>query len=234
MIARLICAAAWVTAPSPAMARRRRRRRGSRPALRRLLLLVAVGAVSVVLHREGCLRSGDATRDDGYDRAAWPHWIDEDGDCQDTRQEVLVAESEVPVVFADDARCKVKSGRWRCPYTGRMFEDPHELDVDHLVPLRAAHAAGGDAWTRDRRRAFANALDDAGHLVAVDASANRQKGHQGPDRWLPAAPAARCDYVRAWLRIKERWALALPPPERAAIDDAVARCNRGQVPARPG
>jgi hypothetical protein len=202
--------------------------------------LLLVAAVLVAWWLEGREWPGDppeppapAAAPHGYDRDDWPHWIDADDDCQDTRQEVLVAESEIPVRFRDARRCAVASGRWRCPYTGRVITDPHELDVDHFVPLHEAHRAGGHAWDREQRQRFANTLDDPMHLVAVDRSANRAKSDQPPHAWMPPDPAYRCTYVRVWVDIKERWALTQSPPERAYVEQALTGCSDGRIPAAP-
>lgn len=168
-----------------------------------------------------------------YDRDDWPHWIDADGDCQDTRQEVLVSESEIAVEFRDAKRCAVARGRWRCPYTGRVITDPRELDVDHLVPLHEAHRAGGHAWDRPQRQRYANALDDPMHLVAVDKSANRAKGDKPPQAWMPPAPSHRCEYLRSWVDVKERWSLQQSPAERTFIARGLAECGQGRTPAAP-
>lgn len=78
-----------------------------------------------------------------YQRKQWKHWSGADGDCQDTRQEVLIEESEIAVTFINSDECRVASGRWTDPYSGEVFTDPKDLDVDHMVPLRNALLSGG-------------------------------------------------------------------------------------------
>jgi len=222
----------------PAVPRRRRARRRQRGGLGALLLLLLAGLSSAWWLTDREPEAAQAHPDppeptSRYDRDDWPHWIDADGDCQDTRQEVLIAESEIPVQFRDERRCTVESGRWRCPYTGHVITDPHDLDVDHLVPLHEAHRSGGHAWTREQRQRYANALDDPMHLVAVDKRANRAKGDKPPQSWMPQNPAHRCPYLRAWLDVKERWSLTQTPAERTYIDTALTACRDGHVPAPP-
>ena len=77
-----------------------------------------------------------------YDRHDWKHWTDADGDCQDARQEVLVAESRSAPGFRSDRKCRVKSGEWLSPYSNTVVTDPGKLDIDHMVPLGNAHASG--------------------------------------------------------------------------------------------
>ena len=69
-----------------------------------------------------------------YNRREWRHWTDEDDDCQDARQEALIAESTVPVTFKSDEQCRVVTGRWVGPYTGTEVDEPGKLDIDHMVP----------------------------------------------------------------------------------------------------
>lgn len=175
-------------------------------------------------------------RDDevsAYDRKEWPHWIDADGDCQDTRTEVLIAESLVPVTFTDAKKCEVAGGSWRCPYTDRTFSDPRQLDVDHMVPLAEAYRSGGAHWTKQQRTDYANDLGDPDHLVAVYKGANRSKGAKTIAQWLPEEPGERCHYVEVWMHVKTRWKLRIDEAEHAAADLYLSTCAAGGVPEVP-
>lgn len=159
-----------------------------------------------------------------YDRDDYlPRWADADGDCQDTRQEVLIAESVVAVTL-DSRGCRVIAGRWHDPYTGRVFTEPGDLDIDHMVPLKEAHDSGAAAWPRARKRAYANDLDHPDALIVVEKGANRSKGSRDPAEWLPPNGAYHCAYVRAWTQVKEQWGLAVDRAEAAAIQDVLTGC----------
>ena len=160
-----------------------------------------------------------------YERSDWRHWTDEDGDCQDARQEVLVAESLDPATFRSDRQCRVIAGRWQAPYTDTVVTDPSDLDIDHLVPLANAHRSGGWAWPAERRRQYANFLGDDAHLIAVTASANRQKGADGPEDWRPPDQSYWCEYATAWSRVKRVWNLTATLSEAEALREMLQTCE---------
>ena len=159
-----------------------------------------------------------------YDRGDWSHWRDADKDCQDGRQEVLIAESTVPVAFKSTAQCRVASGRWVGPYTGTVVEDPSKLDVDHMVPLANAHRSGGWAWNRERKSAYANDLKYEHHLIATTRGANRSKGSKGPEDWRPPAEGYWCQYATNWTTIKDQWELTATERELQALQEMLKTC----------
>lgn len=169
---------------------------------------------------------GEEAEIPAYRRADWRHWLDADRDCQNTRDEVLIRDSEVTVTFAANASgrpCVVVRGRWTDPYGTRVFTDPGDLDIDHVVPLQNAHLSGGWAWDAQRRAAYANDLtDDA--LLAVSATLNRQKGSNGPEQWLPPDATYGCTYARTWEGVKARWKLTMTTREAAVVDSLKASC----------
>jgi uncharacterized protein DUF1524/excalibur calcium-binding domain-containing protein len=161
----------------------------------------------------------------GYDRDKFRHWVDADGDCRDTRDEVLADESLTAV-----SGCDVQQGRWRSYYDGVVVRDSSAFDVDHLVPLAEAWDSGAKRWTAGTRRAFANDLGDARSLVAVTASSNRSKSDQDPADWLPALD--RCRYVREWTAVKIRWSLSVNRTEKRVLVRRAEGCRNLVVKVR--
>jgi hypothetical protein len=148
-----------------------------------------------------------------YDRGEFGRWIDRDSDCLNTRHELLAALSTGPLLYSDNG-CRVLHGRWIDPYTGNLFRDASDLDVDHLVPLHWAWQRGAWSWTREHRVAFAN---DPINLIAVDDSTNRSKGARGPLDWLPPNHAYQCQYVLRFWRVSRIYNLEFATDEQMAL-----------------
>lgn len=142
-------------------------------------------------------------------------WDDENGDCRNTRAEVLIQQSVVPVHMRKSG-CSVERGKWNDPYTGKTFTSAKDVDIDHMVPLAWAHYHGADAWPPQRKLAFANW---PANLFAVQASVNREKGADGPLNWLPPRVEYRCEYILRFERIVETWELRMSPTEMAGMSE---------------
>ena len=160
-----------------------------------------------------------------YNRKDWRHWTDADRDCQDARQEVLIAESQSDVVYETSDECRVESGDWFGAYTGESFTDPGDLDVDHMVPLENAHRSGGWAWSKERKAEYANDLSYANHLIAVQSSANRRKGSKGPEEWMPPRSEYWCQYATDWVTIKHDWGLTANQGEAITLREMLDTCD---------
>ena len=160
-----------------------------------------------------------------YNRNDWNHWIDLDGDCQNERHEVLIDESLIEVTFKDNNKCQVLSGKWIDPYTGQEIYEATKLDIDHMIPLKNAHDSGGWQWNASKKKEFANDRTYQNHLIAVSASANRQKGAKGPEDWKPSNTSYWCTYAISWADIKDKWNLTVTEAELLALKEMLNHCE---------
>jgi uncharacterized protein DUF1524 len=166
----------------------------------------------------------------GYSRARFGDgWASVDG-C-DTRDRILGRDLRAKAFRSPSARCIVVRGRLADPYTAATIAyvrgGASEVDVDHVVSLGDAWQKGAQRWPQRERVAFAN---DPLNLLAVDASANRQKGDGDAATWLPRNKAFRCAYVARQISVKLKYALAVTAAERDAMRRVLGRCPAMRLP----
>ncbi|WP_171040428.1 HNH endonuclease [Pseudoalteromonas sp. S4389] len=157
-----------------------------------------------------------------YNRKDWPHWVDADSDCQDTRAEILIRDSRVPVKFKRNKGCNVSWGEWLDPYTLQVFTKASDLDIDHVVPLAHAHETGAANWTREQKRSFAN---DFENLLAVEDNSNQAKGAKSPLEWMPKNKAFHCEYLIRWRAIKLKYNLKITIKEAEFLVSELSACE---------
>lgn len=159
----------------------------------------------------------------GYERSKFSHWIDGNGDCQDTRAEVLRQESRIPVAGS----CTVLRGKWKSYVDGETWKRASDVDVDHLVPLAEAWDSGAKNWNAATRKAYANDLGDKRTLVAITDNVNQSKGDRDPAQWLPELK--RCTYIEQWVAVKIRWSLKVDKAEKKALQPTAEGCDNARI-----
>ncbi|TQN31294.1 uncharacterized protein DUF1524 [Haloactinospora alba] len=155
--------------------------------------------------------------DTEYDRDLFPHWSPAEDNC-DAREMVLKRDGNGVSVGED---CYPTSGSWTSPFDGVTTDEPSDVSVDHLVPLKEAWDSGADTWSTDRREEFANDLATP-QLWAVSPESNSAKGASDPAEWMPPADGIDCEYARSWTAVKHAWELSVDPEEKDALTDLLA------------
>ena len=164
----------------------------------------------------------------GYVRELFPHWKDLDGDGCDTREEVLIRDSQTKAQV-DPFGCVVVAGDWLSPYDGARWSDKGNVDIDHVVALKEAWDSGAWAWTTSQRKLFANDLSDPRTLLAVTDSVNQSKSDKDPSNWLPPLASYHCTYISDWVAVKARWKLSMDQSEYGRVKKLVDNCGGSSV-----
>ena len=165
-------------------------------------------------------------REKFFNEDDWSYEEDFDGDCQSTRQEILVLTSRVDVRYTNPRNCVVRTGEWLDEYTGELFKVAVKLEVDHIIPRMYAHTHGGDRWTPEKKLAFAN---DPLNIMLIDRREIRRKRDRGPSRYLPR-DEFQCEYINLWNQISEKYDLQLSTTDRSTISRLNADCSEAILP----
>jgi hypothetical protein len=156
---------------------------------------------------------------EGYSREKFEHWIEDRWPL--TRQVVLIRDGKHVGV---QPKAHTASTNWHSPYDDRILVTPSEVHVDHVVPLANAWRSGADEWSTARRHKFANDLSTT-QLIAISVVANRAKGDQSPDQWVPPNTAFHCVYGRAWTHVKFTYGLSVTQKEKEALSSILDTCR---------
>lgn len=168
-----------------------------------------------------------------YNRDEWKHWANVRS-CWTVREEVLATEAVAGSLVLKDANkqvttdlasaCEIVSGKWVDPYGGDTYTNPGDLDIDHMIPLNYAAQHGGQAWDSAKKANYANNLDYADHLIAVEKGANRSKSDKGPSEWKPSDKGNWCTYSQNWINISSTWNLSTTEKDVKALKEMLATC----------
>lgn len=130
--------------------------------------------------------------------------------------------------------CKVQSGDFADPYTGRSMhfvkgeKTSTLVQIDHIVAVQDAWASG--LWQASRAGERISYYNDPDVLQAADQTSNETKG-AGIDWdatsnpvWLPSNVAWHCDYMAKRAYIKHKYQLTMSQGEKTQTVNLLTQC----------
>lgn len=165
---------------------------------------------------------------DAYDRREWKHWAavglwrtDDGKDCRaDVRDAAIKRQARyasLTIVLGPDGRCVVDAEVLDFYGATGLIPKGMPKHVDHVWSLAYVARRGGDAWSPEKKAAYANDLTYRFHLIVTTPHANVQKLDKGPHLWVPENLAFWCSFGEALATIAMRWDFIPDPADRAAV-----------------
>ncbi|NEG70467.1 HNH endonuclease family protein [Bifidobacterium choloepi] len=170
----------------------------------------------------------------GYSRDVFGYrTTDDDGNGCDVRDDVL-ARDLTDVAYKSGSTCVVQSGVLDDPYTGadirftRGQATSSAVQIDHVVALQNAWQSGARDWDSAKLVEYGN---DMYNLLAVDGTANQEKGSASAAYWLPTNGDFRCEYVALQIGVKDKYSLTVTSAEKDAMLSVLHGCPAQEIPA---
>jgi hypothetical protein len=166
----------------------------------------------------------------GYARSQFSDGWAQIGNC-DVRNLILQRDL-VDLKLSSDG-CVVLSGTLTDPYSGNVINfvrgstTSEEVQIDHVVALSDAWQKGAQQLDSFTRLQFAN---DSLNLLAVDGSANQQKGDSDAASWLPSNKSYRCRYVARQIAVKQKYSLWVTEAEHSTMKRILNSCSDQRLP----
>lgn len=101
------------------------------------------------------------------------------------------------------------------PYTNNYI-NIDDTDYDHIIPLHYVNKHGGNEWSDDQKKKYA---DDPLIGIDVNSSDNRAKGDKGPSQWLPEENVE--NYCYSWLIIANKYNISISQEDMNVIKEVL-------------
>lgn len=159
----------------------------------------------------------EEAQDVDYSRKDWKHWV---GTPCDARDQVLLASGKNVKTEADDD-CEAETGEWFSEYDGVTVTEPSKIDIDHVIALSYAAQHGGQAWSKEKKQAFAN---DTSQLIAVTAKSNRAKSDLGPSEYTDIRRPYQCTFAKTWVSTAIKYGVSATKDDKYTLMLWLEKC----------